>query len=118
MKIYKQYVMKTYCPRIIRSGAVLRLSICPFVRLYVRKNFYIGHIFCLVRLGVFIFHMSIPCDNTFLLVPSSRSPVKVTVKYEGRCGISVSQTQLVYCYCSLDPPFMTMSPLFLSLPNE
>ena len=29
----------------------------------------------------FIFHMCIPCDKTFLLVPSSRSSVKV--KYQG-----------------------------------
>ena len=27
--------------------------------------------------------MSIPCDKTFLLVPSSRSSVKVKVKYQG-----------------------------------
>ena len=45
--------------------------------------------------------MSLPCDNNFLLAPSSRSPVKV--KYQshsfgknGRCwDIGVSQTHLV-----------------------
>ena len=34
-----------------------------------------------VRLKALIFHMIIPCDKTFLLVPSSRSSVKV--KYQG-----------------------------------
>ena len=46
--------------------------------------------------------MCIPCDKTFLLVPTSRSSVKVKVNYQGHsfrknghCGsISVSQTQL------------------------
>ena len=53
----------------------------------------------------FVFHMSMPCDKIFLLVPSSRSSVKV--KNQGHSfgkmavgvgGISVSQTQLVYRY--------------------
>ena len=36
----------------------------------------------MVRVRVIVFHMSIPCDKTFLLVPSSRSSVKVKVKYQ------------------------------------
>ena len=47
--------------------------------------------------------MSIPCDKTFLLVPSSRPSAKVKLKYQGHSfrknchcgGINVSQTQLV-----------------------
>ena len=30
-----------------------------------------------------MFHMRIPCDKTFLLVPSSRLSVKVKVEYQG-----------------------------------
>ena len=75
------------CPSIDRSGAYtfwpVRLSARPFVRLFVRKNFYMGHIFSLVRVRAFIFHVSIPCEKTFLLVSSSRSSVKVEVKYQG-----------------------------------
>ena len=70
------------CPASVSRGhIVFGLSICLCVCLFVRKNFYIGHIFWLVGLGAFIFHMSIPYDKTFLLVPSSRSSVKV--KYQG-----------------------------------
>ena len=74
-------------------------SVCPCVRLSVcpekkkKKNIYIGHMFWLVRLRAFIFHMSRPCDKTFMLVPSLRSSMKVKVKYQGhsfrkngRCG--------------------------------
>ena len=51
-----------------------------------------------------MFHMSISCDKTFLLVPSLRSSVKVMVKYQGHSfrmngcswGNSVSQIQLVF----------------------
>ena len=39
--------------------------------------------FWLVRLRAFIFHMSIPCDKTFLVVASSRPSVDVKVKYQG-----------------------------------
>ena len=48
--------------------------------------------------------MKIPCDNTFLLILSSRSSGKVKVKYFGHSfrkkngrygGVSVSQTHLV-----------------------
>ena len=47
--------------------------------------------------------MSIPCDETYLLVPSSRLSVKVQFKNQGHSfrkngccgGISVSQTQVV-----------------------
>ena len=107
-----------YGPASIDRGHIVfwpvRLSICPLVllsvypcvRLFVRKIVYIGHIFRLVILRALTFHLSIPCDKTFLLVPSSRSSVKVKVKYQGhsfrendRCGgISVSQTQLVCRY--------------------
>ena len=87
------------CPRIDRSGAC---SLWP-VRFFVHKNFNIGHIFWLVRVKAFIFHMSIPCDKSFLLVPSSRSSVKVKYqglsfreKKKGCCsGISFSQIQLL-----------------------
>ena len=56
----------------------------------------------MVRVRTFIFHMSIAYDKSFLLVPSSKSPVKFKVKYQGQTcpknghhwGISVSQTQL------------------------
>ena len=49
--------------------------------------------------------MSIPCDKTFSLLPSSMSCVKVKVKYQGhsfckngRCGgIGVSQTHFFFC---------------------
>ena len=37
----------------------------------------------LVRVRAFIFHMSIPCDKTFLLVPSSRSSLKVKFSFQG-----------------------------------
>ena len=40
-------------PRIDRSGAyIFGPSVCLCIRLFVRKNFYIGHIFWLVRLRV------------------------------------------------------------------
>ena len=77
-----------YMPRIDRSGAYSFGPVCPvfFARLsvwlFVCKNFYTGHIFWLVRLRAVIFHMSIPCDKTFLLVPSSRSSVRVNFKYQ------------------------------------
>ena len=81
-----------YAPTSIDQGhMVFGPSVCLCVHLFVRKNFYIGHIFWLVRLRAFIFHMSIPCDKTFLLVPSSRSSVKVkyqghSFKKNGHCG--------------------------------
>ena len=93
------------CPHINRLGhIVFSPPICPFICMFVRKNFYIGHIFRLVRLTAF----SIPCDKTFLLIPSSRSSVKV--KYQGHsfkknCSfgdIGVSQTQLVFYCCLLN----------------
>ena len=73
------------CPCIDKLGhIVFGLSFCSlFVCLFVSKNFYIGHMFSLVRLRAFIFHMSIPCDKPFLFVLSSRSFVKVKVKYQG-----------------------------------
>ena len=71
-----------FTPRIDRSRAYsfwfVHLSVCLSA-----KNFYIGHIFRLVRIRAFIFHTSIPCDKTFWLVPSSRSSVKFKVKYQG-----------------------------------
>jgi hypothetical protein len=42
-------------------GLSVRLSVC--------KNFNIGHIFWMVSDRTFIFHMCIPYDKTFLLVP-------------------------------------------------
>ena len=62
-------------------------SICTSVLLSIclsTKNFHICHIFRLVRVGAFIFQMSITCDKTFLLVLSSRSSVKVKFKYQGQ----------------------------------
>ena len=58
----------------------------------------------MARLRAFIFHMSIPCDKTFLLVLSSKASIKVKVKYQGHSfrknghcrGIGVSQTHLVH----------------------
>ena len=70
-----------FAPASIDQGhIVFGPPVCPCVHLCVCNNFYIGHIFWLVRLKAFIFHMSIPCDKTSLLVPSSRSSVKV--KYQ------------------------------------
>ena len=91
-----------YAPASLDWGhIVFGLSDCRCI-CFVRKNFNIGHIFWLVRLRAFIFHMSICCDKTFLLVPSSRSSVEV--KYQGHSfrekiwplrGIGDLQTQLV-----------------------
>ena len=77
-------------------------TVSPFVSLFVRNNLNISHIIRLVRVKAFIFHISIPCDKTFLLVPSSRSSVKVkyqgnSIRKNGCCGgISVSKTHIVY----------------------
>ena len=57
----------------------------------------------MVKGETFMFHVRIPCDKTFSLVPSARSSVKVKAKYLGRVlekkivagGIGVSQTHLV-----------------------
>ena len=59
---------------------VFDIAVCPSVCFFVRKNFYIGHISQLVIVRAFILHMSISGDNTFLLVPSSISSVKVKVE--------------------------------------
>ena len=88
-------ILYVLCPRIGRSGAYsfwpvclsvrpfVHPSVCPFV---VRKNFYIGQIFCFIRVRAFIFHTSIPCDKICLMIRSSRSSVKVKVEYVGhRC---------------------------------
>ena len=45
------------------------------------QNFNIGRTFWLVRVRAFIFHMSIPCDKTVLLAPSSRTSVKAKVSF-------------------------------------
>ena len=72
-----------YAPTSIdRWHIFFSLSFCPFSHLFVRKNFYISHIFLLVTVRAFIFDTIIlPCDKTFLLVTSSMSYVKV--KYQG-----------------------------------
>ena len=70
--------------------------------LFVCKNFYIGHNFCVVSDGAFIFHTYIPWVEPFSLVPKSSSSVKV--KYQGHSfqksgccmGICVSQPHLVF----------------------
>ena len=56
----------------------------------------------MVNGGAFIFHMCIPCGQTFSFVPWSRSSAKVKVKYQNHIfqkmaggGISVSRTLLV-----------------------
>ena len=99
------YLSIFFVPCIDRSGAYSFFLDCFLVvLLFVRKNFYIGHSFWLVRVKAIIFHMSIPCYKIFLLVPSSRSSVKVTVKYQGHSfrknghsrGIGVSQTHCVF----------------------
>ena len=99
-----------YAPASIDRGHIIfGPSVCPCVRLSVRsfvresvclsvKFFTLAIFFYWKDLGGFIFHKSIPCDKTFLFFPSSRSSVKVKVKYQshsfrknGRCGgISVS----------------------------
>ena len=72
-----------YAPALIDRGHLgFGPSVHLFVYLFVSKNFFIGHIFRLVCVGAFIFYTSIPCDKTFLLVQSSRSSVKVKVKYQ------------------------------------
>ena len=58
------------CPNFDRSGTNSFWTVPLSVPLFVHKYFYIGHIFWLVRVRAFIFHMSILCDMTFLLVPS------------------------------------------------
>jgi hypothetical protein len=54
------------CPRIESSGAY---SFWP-VRLFVCKNFNIGHMFWMASDRAFIFHMCVPYDKIFLLVPN------------------------------------------------
>ena len=54
------------CPRIGDSGGILFFtcpSVCPSVRLFVRKNFNLGHNFWLVRAKSLILDMCIPCDH-------------------------------------------------------
>ena len=93
-----------YAPALIDRGhIVFDPAICLLVCFFVRKNFYIVLIFWSVRVKAFMFHVSIPCDKIFLLVPSSWSSVKVKVKYQGhsflkngRCwGIGVWQKHLI-----------------------
>ena len=102
MNTIKNYFL---CPHIDRSGVH---SFWP-VRLFVRTKYYTGHIFWLLRFGALIFHMSIPCDKTFLLVSSSRSSVRVkyqghSFRKNGRCGgIGVSQKHLVFFLQTKEP---------------
>ena len=63
-----------YAPGIKDSGAYsfwpVRLFVCLSVCLFVRgKNFNIGHNFWMISDRAFIFHMCIPCDKTFHMVP-------------------------------------------------
>ena len=97
LSLYKLYF---FCPCVNnRDHIVFGPSVCPsvrpFIRLFVRKKtLHLSYL------------LSIPCDKTFLLVPSSRP--SVNVKYQGHSfrkkkkkkngscrGIGVSQTQLV-----------------------
>ena len=79
------WILWVFVTRINRSGVnsfwPVHLSDCSSVRLFVCEIFYIGHIIWLVRVRAFIFHMSKPCEKTFLLVPSARSSAKV--EYQG-----------------------------------
>ena len=109
-----------YAPAWIDLGYIVfdpvRLSVHPSVCLFVCQNFHIGYIFWLERVRAFIFHMSIPCDKTFLLVPSLRSSVKV--KYQGHTfqktgfaeGNGVLQTHLVFS-------FESANWIFIPFPN-
>ena len=96
-----EMVFPFLCSRIDRSAAYsfwpVRLSVCPFVCLFVLKNFYIGYIFWLVRLRAFMFNMSIPCDKNlgvgtkFKVISQgqiSRSQFSKKRK-NGRCGALV-----------------------------
>jgi hypothetical protein len=58
------------CLRIERSGAYSFWPVRPSVCLSVCKTFNIGHIFWMVSDRTFIFHMCVPYDKTFLLVPN------------------------------------------------
>ena len=75
------------CPTSVDWGhIVFGLSFCLFVCVSVclsAKTCTLAIPFKLVRLRAFIFRMSIPCDKTFLWVPSSRSLVKVV--YQAHC---------------------------------
>jgi hypothetical protein len=56
----------------------------PFVTLTLKfdplfKNFNIGHIFWMMSDNVFIFHMCVPYDKTFLLVPKC---LTLTLKFD------------------------------------
>ena len=66
------------------ASIVFTLSVCPFVYLFVREKLNTDHTFGMVSYRAFIFHMCIPCGNTFLWKqgkghPSrARSNIKVT----------------------------------------
>jgi hypothetical protein len=66
-KVFPQFL----CPRIERLGAYSFWPARLFVCLSVCKNFNIGHIFWMVNDRAFIFHMCVPYDRSFLLIPKS-----------------------------------------------
>ena len=66
------------CPCIDRLGACSFWPVCLFV---CPQNFLHWPHLLMVRVRTFIFHKGVPCDKTFLLVPSSRLSVKV--EYQG-----------------------------------
>ena len=79
------------CPHINRWGTYSIWPVCPSVRLFVHKNFYIGHSFWMVSDRAFILHIYIPWGKTLSLISKSRWCLKV--KYQGhsfwkngRCG--------------------------------
>ena len=91
----------------------VRSSVCPWTHFCPELALLNHSPFCdqnllyenaLVRVIALVFHMSIPCEKTFMLVPSSRSSVKVKVRYQDHSfrkncncrGISISQTQAVF----------------------
>ena len=80
---------KFLCPASIdQVYIVFGPSICLSVCSFVWKNFYIGHIFWLVRVRTFKFHISIPCDKSFLLVSRSKSNIKVTIKKKEKMAVA------------------------------
>ena len=78
-------IFNFYASASIDRRHIVFWPVCLSVRLFVcpQKLLHLPYLLiCTTK--AFIFHINIPCDKTFLLVPSSRSSVKVKVKYEGQ----------------------------------
>jgi hypothetical protein len=54
-----------------KSTKMFDLVILTFVFDLLIENFNLGYIFGLVGAKTLIFHMSVPCDKTFLWVPKN-----------------------------------------------